>query len=170
MYDAYPSTLWGPYGFRDAFNLTLNWWGTDYLGIDQGPIILMIENYLNASLWTRFMQNVDVQTGLARAGFVPGTSVDLPGVEGSARLELSEAAPNPFRGAAVVTYRLPEAGSVDFVLYDVAGRPVRTLVRGQQSAGVHTVDVRADGLPSGVYFYRLQSAGETVQRRCVLLR
>jgi hypothetical protein len=96
--------------------------------------------------------------------------VELPTQAESARFELSQAAPNPFRESAVVTYRLPSAGSVDFVLYDVAGRPVRTLVRGQQSAGVHTVDVRADGLPSGVYFYRLQCAGETVQRRLVLLR
>lgn len=170
MYDTYPSTLWGPYGFRDAFNLTSNWWGTDYLGIDQGPIILMIENYLHASLWTRFMQNADVQSGLTRAGFTPATSVEIPRTEGSARLELSQAVPNPFRGSTVVTYRLPAAGSVDFVLYDVAGRPVRELVRGQQGAGMHSVDVRAEGLPSGVYFYRLRSGGEVAQQRCVLLK
>ncbi|HEY5564129.1 MAG TPA: glucoamylase family protein, partial [Rhodothermia bacterium] len=43
MYDTYRTQIWGPYGFRDAFNLQVDWFDTDYIGIDQGPILLMIE-------------------------------------------------------------------------------------------------------------------------------
>jgi hypothetical protein len=63
--------MWTAYGFRDAFNLGASWIGPDELGIDQGPIVIMIENYRTQRVWRRFMQNEVVQRGLQRAGFVP---------------------------------------------------------------------------------------------------
>jgi len=58
--------LWGEYGFYDAFNPTEEWYATSYLAIDQGPIILMIENYRSALLWELFMQDPEVRGGLDR--------------------------------------------------------------------------------------------------------
>lgn len=69
MYDQYRRELWTGYGFRDAFNLAANWWGPDVLGIDQGPILLMIENYRTGSVWRRFMKSEIIRRGLNRAGF-----------------------------------------------------------------------------------------------------
>ena len=63
--------MWTAYGFRDAFNLGAHWVASDELGIDQGPIVIMIENYRTQRVWRRFMQNDVVQRGLQRAGFVP---------------------------------------------------------------------------------------------------
>ncbi len=71
MYAAYRTKIWGPYGFRDAFNPSKQWFATDYLGIDQGPIVLMIENYRTDRIWNVFMQHPAIQRGLARAGFIP---------------------------------------------------------------------------------------------------
>jgi hypothetical protein len=71
MYAAYRTQIWGPYGFKDAFNPSQKWFATDYLGIDQGPIVLMIENYRTGRIWNVFMQHPAIQRGLARAGFVP---------------------------------------------------------------------------------------------------
>lgn len=62
-------SLWGPYGFHDAFNLSENWWAGSYLAIDQGPIVVMIENYRTALLWDLFMSAPEVQQGLTRLGF-----------------------------------------------------------------------------------------------------
>jgi hypothetical protein len=62
--------LWGPYGFYDAFNATENWYADSYLAIDQGPIILMIENYRTGLLWDLFMSAPEVQKGLDKLGFV----------------------------------------------------------------------------------------------------
>ena len=45
FYEELGDRLWGEYGFKDAFNLTENWFASSYLAIDQGPIIVMIENY-----------------------------------------------------------------------------------------------------------------------------
>lgn len=61
--------IWGEYGFKDAFNLNIPWYSPSYLAIDQGPIIVMVENYRSAMIWNLFMQNSDVQKGLTKLGF-----------------------------------------------------------------------------------------------------
>ncbi|SFZ94319.1 hypothetical protein SAMN05428642_10475 [Flaviramulus basaltis] len=62
--------LFGVAGFYDAFSPHYNFWVADaYLAIDQGPQIIMIENYRTGLLWNLFMQNTDVQKGLATLGF-----------------------------------------------------------------------------------------------------
>ncbi|MHB8522299.1 MAG: glucoamylase family protein [Limisphaerales bacterium] len=69
LYDRYRTNIWGVYGFRDAFNLAAGWWDPDVLGIDQGPIVIMVENYRNQGVWRVFMQNPEIQRGLQAAGF-----------------------------------------------------------------------------------------------------
>jgi len=61
--------LWREQGFIDAFNLTEKWYASDFLAIDQGPIIVMIENYRTGLLWDLFMQNEEIQQGLTKLGF-----------------------------------------------------------------------------------------------------
>jgi hypothetical protein len=69
FYDAHRERLWTPFGFRDAFNLTADWWDPDVLGIDQGPILIMAENHRAGRVWRRFMKNEIIRRGLERAGF-----------------------------------------------------------------------------------------------------
>lgn len=70
MYNRYGEKgLWGPYGFRDGFNPTAQWWGEDYLGIDQGPIVIMIENYRSGLVWKLMMQDPVIRKGLEVLGF-----------------------------------------------------------------------------------------------------
>jgi hypothetical protein len=70
MYKKYGSKgLWGKYGFYDSFNPTLNWINKDYLGLDQGPIVIMIENYLNGFVWKYFMNDPIIINGLNNLGF-----------------------------------------------------------------------------------------------------
>lgn len=61
--------LWGDYGFYDSFNLSQGWIANSYLAIDQGPIVVMIENYRTGLLWNLFMSAPEVQTGLDKLGF-----------------------------------------------------------------------------------------------------
>ena len=62
-------SLWGEYGFKDAFNESKNWVANSYLAIDQGPEIVMIENYRTGLLWKLFMSIPEVQGGLKKLGF-----------------------------------------------------------------------------------------------------
>ncbi len=61
--------LWGSYGFYDAFSETENWYPKRYLSIDQGPIVVMIENYRSGLLWKLFMSCPEIQNGLRKLGF-----------------------------------------------------------------------------------------------------
>ena len=61
--------LWGEYGFKDAFSLKENWFASSYIAIDQGPIVVMMENYRTGLLWDCFMKDPDVKRGLSLLEF-----------------------------------------------------------------------------------------------------
>lgn len=61
--------LWGKYGFYDAFNETANWVDNDFVGIDQGPTILMIENFRTGLVWKYMMKDPIIQQGLEKLNF-----------------------------------------------------------------------------------------------------
>jgi hypothetical protein len=65
----YGERVWGRYGFVDAFCQHRNWYADTYIGIDQGPIVIMMENFRTGLLWKLFMSVPEVQTGLRRLGF-----------------------------------------------------------------------------------------------------
>jgi hypothetical protein len=58
--------LWGEYGFRDAFNLTENWCSEIFMGLNQAPVVVMIENHRSGLLWKLFMAHPDVQKALQK--------------------------------------------------------------------------------------------------------
>jgi len=61
--------LWSDYGFYDAFRLQDPWFSKSYLAIDEGPIIVMMENYRTGLLWNLFMSCPEVKTGMKALGF-----------------------------------------------------------------------------------------------------
>jgi hypothetical protein len=61
--------IWGPYGFYDAFSETDNWYLPRYLAIDQGPIVVMMENYRTGLLWNLFMSCPEIKAGLKKLNF-----------------------------------------------------------------------------------------------------
>lgn len=87
MLNKYGKHIYGEFGFKDAFNPSFTetgknkhgeviddeiWVGTDYLGIDQGPIISMIENYRSGLIWQKMQKSKYIINGLKRAGFKGG--------------------------------------------------------------------------------------------------
>ena len=164
FWDQYGPVLWGPYGFNDGYNLGALWWGPDVIGIDLGPEIVMIENYLTGRTWERMMANPYVQLGLQRANFQVNTlAADPPA---AAPLQLA-ATPNPFTRRTVVRFALPQAGPVRLVAFDVQGREVARLADGERAAGSHTVEWEDAALGGGVYFLRLEHGGRSAVERCV---
>ena len=67
--EKYGAKLWGKYGFYDAFNPTANWVDSDFLGIDEGPMLIMIENFRTGLVWNYTMKDPIIQRGLNRLGF-----------------------------------------------------------------------------------------------------
>ncbi len=74
MWNTYYDNLVGEYGFKDAFNLTYpgGWFDHEYLGIDQGPILIMAENHRSELIWNIMKKNPYIIAGLEKAGFSGG--------------------------------------------------------------------------------------------------
>lgn len=73
FYENYNSSMWGPAGFYDAHSKHYNNWSPyRYLAIDQGPMVVMLENYRSGLLWNLFMNAPEVKQGLLTLGFHSG--------------------------------------------------------------------------------------------------
>lgn len=83
---------------------------------------------------------------------------------------LLENYPNPFNPATTISYELPEAARVTLEVFDPFGRKVRVLADQQQPAGWHQVSFDGSGLPSGLYFYRLQAGSFSETRSMMLVK
>lgn len=84
--------------------------------------------------------------------------------------ELYQNYPNPFNPETTIEFSLRERGSVKLTVYDALGREIKTIVNGELPAGNHKVKFYADGLPSGVYFYRLSVNGFERTRKMILVK
>ena len=78
--------------------------------------------------------------------------------------------PNPFNPTTIIKYQIPELRNVRLTVYDVLGREVQTLVNEEKQAGNYEVEFDGTGLPSGVYFYKIESGNFSDTKKIVLLK
>jgi hypothetical protein len=78
--------------------------------------------------------------------------------------------PNPFNPSTLISYQLPAAGRVSLVVYSLIGTEVARLVDAVQAAGPHQVVFNAGQIPTGIYFYRLQSGERVLSRKMTLIK
>ena len=87
-----------------------------------------------------------------------------------AAVSLSQNYPNPFGTSTTIEYSTADAGFVKLSVYDVSGREIKKLVEEVKPAGKYTVNIDAKGLSQGIYFYRLKTNGNSIQRKMILLK
>ncbi len=160
MYNRYRLNLWGAYGLKDAFNPTKNWFATDYIGIDQGPILLMIENHRTGLIWKYMMKSEVIQRGLRRAGFKG------PGVANEAEIPpnsstLIQSYPNPFSDELQIDTAFPHSGLATLEVFDVLGRAKHQEQKFLES-GLQSWRLAGGEWPDGAYFVRI-TLNETVK-------
>ena len=83
---------------------------------------------------------------------------------------LSQNFPNPFNPTTTISYGIPERTHVRLEVIDLLGRKVQTLVDSEQDPGRKSVRFSASSLPSGLYFYRLQSGAQTIIRKMLVAK
>ncbi len=118
-------------------------------------------------------REVYVADQAAREVFVFSTTITK--VDGGQPLQpyhfaLRQNYPNPFNPTTIITYELEKSGRVSLSVFNVLGEKVATLIDGVQSAGIHTVSFDGSNLPSGLYFYSLQSIDRKITRKMILIR
>lgn len=100
----------------------------------------------------------------------PHTETDDNDASAPTRFALLQNYPNPFNAETVIKFSLPQSRNISLTIYDLLGKKILTLTDGYLQAGVHSVNFDASDLPSGVYFYRLQSEDRVETKRMILLK
>ncbi len=78
--------------------------------------------------------------------------------------------PNPFNPVTVITYQLPQDSEVKLTVYNALGQQVAVLVNGKMNGGIHKVEFNAKSLPSGTYYYKLQTGNRSSVNKMVLIK
>ena len=175
MKNTYGSQLYSTYGFRDAYNDSVNWFDTDYIGIDQGPILMAIENLRSRLIWRTMRKDVMIQRGLQRAGFTGGwldsLTVSVPAPPGVIQnFVLHQNHPNPFNAGTRITFELQEGARVRIEVFNLLGKRLSTLIDDFLPGGAHVAHFFAENLPSGLYWYRLTAGAFSETRKMVYIR
>jgi hypothetical protein len=116
------------------------------------------------------------QSNIAQSGFWPQaidliTSVErIPAEATPKEFRLQQNYPNPFNPMTTIVFALPKQSAVNMKLFDIQGRQVTVLVDEEFAPGVYKVVFDAQDLPSGVYFYRIQTEGFVRTRKLTLLK
>jgi photosystem II stability/assembly factor-like uncharacterized protein len=129
-------------------------------------------NWVNFPTLTRgYMSNGIQKTFYSVKSSTPSTGVDQ---HGSAQIphvsSLSQNYPNPFNPSTAISYQIASFGMVSLRVYDLLGREIATLVNEAKTSGSYTATFNATNIPSGVYFYRLQSGSFAQTKRLVLIK
>jgi hypothetical protein len=164
LYRTYGSSIWGEYGFKDALNPKENWFASSYLAIDQGPIIVMIENHRTQLLWNSFMANSEIDSMMNKVGFVFDSTVSVKeDAEIPGDFELRGNYPNPFNPSTKIVFWLQSNEVVKITVYDILGNKVKDLFNEVLQKGEHKIswdgnDNNMNSLPSGVYIYQVRTS------------
>jgi len=98
------------------------------------------------------------------------TSVDDQPIEIARTFQLQQNYPNPFNPSTVIKYAMSNRQYASLKVYNVLGNEVATLVNEVKEAGVYEIEFKAEGLPSGIYFYRLQAGNFAETKKLILLK
>jgi hypothetical protein len=101
--------------------------------------------------------------------FTYSNEVEVSAV-GPTTFNLSQNYPNPFNPTTDINFTVPEAGNVKLAVYNTLGQEVAVLVNGMVTAGLHSAVFNASSLPSGAYFYKLQSSNSVMMKKMMLLK
>jgi hypothetical protein len=148
------SELFGPYGPYDAFNDSRDWIQEAYIGIDQGPIVVMIENHRTRLLWDLLKKDEDVQSGLEKLGFWYDPEV---AVHGENTTESFSIYPNPGNGEFSISISELDSGkSASVGLFTIDGRLIRSRILNQAEIKLDWSD-----LENGIYMLRVQQGQQS---------
>ena len=135
----------------------------------QSDVVYITDNYI-------FLLGDSVRYSKWYAGstFYPFTWTNITNVKNQSvqpsSFTLYQNYPNPFNPTTKIKYQLPEFSNVKLTIYDVLGRQIKTLVNQEKPAGNYEVEFDGTGLPSGVYFYRIEAGKFSDTKKFVLMK
>ncbi|CAM3456144.1 glucoamylase family protein [Pontibacter korlensis] len=141
FYTGLSSKMVGEYGLKDAHNKYRNWTATDHLAIDQGPIVIMIENYRSGLLWSLFTGLPEIQAGLSKLGFrQPTYETGFPLVSPDIMTEQIDLLRHPDKDNYFIDLATGETGTYTLKLFKEDGTEVKSIWNAEsKGAGLEQV-------------------------------
>lgn len=196
---AFPDTVSAPVSFDSLSSYYVNQGGTESTNIEEmlsftdgpeSPISQVTTYYQDPSTISGFLDTTghadfDFSYETTAQSYTAGTSgqplgdLNWFGIATGIKnyvtstpnsFSLSQNYPNPFNPTTVIEYSVPSNSFVSVKVYDVLGKEVATLVNSEQHAGLHKLNFNAANLPSGIYFYKLQSGSFVKTNKMILLK
>jgi len=157
------SDIFGLYGPYDAFNDNLNWVKKAYLGIDQGSIVVMIENHRSGLLWNNVMKDQDVKNGLNKLGFQYQVSTSAADLKIKNELKVY---PNPAKN--LVTLNFPEISFTQEVRIELTALDGRVLISKNTNPEIQSISLNISSLRNGVYLIKLIGNNSQHQAKLII--
>jgi len=128
--------------------------------------------YINLNNTQGYYYNIPVVHAGASNVIINLTLSDVEQIDPNipANYLLSQNYPNPFNPSTSISYSLPKSGYVTLKVFNILGNEVTTLVNEAKAAGQYNVEFNASNLPSGIYFYKIQSGSFTETKKMILLK
>ncbi len=147
---------------------TINWYGWKYVGMwrDKGDVSTSIlKGFAVRHLESALLDSSSIYVDDIQVSGKANSFVGIP-----TSTSLFQNYPNPFNPTTDIIYQLSTATRVSVKIYDVLGREVRTLMDESQGPGLHVLSFNATGLPSGVYFCRMDAGSFSQTRKMILMK
>ena len=123
-----------------------------------------VDNKVAAGKYSYRLKQIDTD-GQFEYSKIINVDLGLP-----SKFELSQNYPNPFNPSTTISFTLPESGNIKLIVYNIIGQRITELVNGFQEAGIHTINFNGENLPSGFYFYRLETKNNVENRKMLLIK
>ena len=157
------SDLFGLYGPYDAFNEKYNWVKKSHIGIDQGPIVVMIENHRTGLLWNAVMKDADLQAGLNQLGFTYQTSTSTRWVKAPEEVRLY---PNPADHQVKIVW--PNRQNTQPILIKIFTLNGQLVLSQQLASGESTIVLNISELPNGLYLANVQNGTHQYNTKLII--
>jgi Secretion system C-terminal sorting domain len=120
---------------------------------------------LNSGRYNYRLKQIDFNGNFEYHNLQNEVLVGIPG-----EFNLKQNYPNPFNPTTKIDFDIPKDGFVSLKVFDINGRELKTIVNEFKNSGYYTVDFNASSIPSGAYFYRLESGNFTATKTLVILK
>jgi len=124
-------------------------------------MIEQLKQFWDGSIWVNEWKETN--------SYIPLTGVEKL-TDGIKAYSLSNNYPNPFNPSTTISYSVPEMEFITLKVFDVLGNEIETIANEEKPAGSYEIEFNADGLTSGIYFYRLQAGNFVETKKMILIK
>ena len=181
------------HSIQNTAGFEVSWTPPDFDGGSPITNYRILYRKADETSWTTYEREASADTVATVTGFTPGVgyafdvlaenavgasepndnppvAVSIEAQDLPTEITLNQNYPNPFNPATTIRFALPVSGEARLEVYSILGQRMALLVSGQQPAGWHTVQLDATSWSSGTYIYRLQTEGNVLTKKFLLVK